>query len=793
MKRYRLFYFIPLATLLFGLLFNLVWIAEAAPIGATESSHNPKKVGGGDGQPSHFPIQPILTIKSESPAPAAVPVEGPLESAPVLTITKSANPDPGIAGDTLTYTIIVANNSITEATNVVITDTLDGNVIYNSASDGGTHNSGVVVWAVSSIPGGETISRTLLVTVGNVTSGTILSNIFEVTSSEGGADSGTLDTPVIVSADLAISKSNNKNGLVPGEQTTYTIIVTNNGPSNVTGATVTDNFPSMSGITWSCTPSSGANCTASSAGNINDTVDIPVGGSITYMATGTVDPGARGTLANTASVAVPAGAIDPVSGNNSATDTDNLSPKADVGVTKSDSPDPVIAGNNLTYNLTVTNNGPSDATQVKLTDNLPSGVSFISATPGSPTCTESGGTVICNLGTVAKGASVPVTIQANVSPSLTAGGLINLAQVERAELDENGANDLASASTTVQIRTDLAISKSDSPDPVSLGNQLTYTLNVVNNGPSNATGVEVTDVLPAQVNFVSVATNKGSCSGTSTITCSLGNMSKDETATITIVVAPQTAGTFSNTASVTGNETDPTGSNNSDTINTTFNKRTDLSVTNISSPNPVFPGGNLTYNLTVTNNGPSNATSVTLTNVLPGSDVALNSVTTSKGSCSGTSTITCNIGNLASGSSAQITIVVTVNSSASGVLSNSASVTGSEIDPDTANNSSTTNTSVGQFKFVYLPFIVKPEPTELWVKNTTTGNVTFVVRDLGTNAEITRCTVASGATIPCDHDNDGSNIFSPGIYKVVVSANCGSNTFNKTYDSGKQVTKVFCK
>ena len=96
---------------------------------------------------------------------------------------------------------------------------------------------------------------------------------------------------------------------------------------------------------------------------------------------------------------------------------------------------------------------------------------------------------------------------------------------------------------------------------------------------------------------------------------------------------------------------------------------------------------------------------------------------------------------------------------------------------------------------LYLPVLVKPSPTILSVHNDNTGgSVTVIVRTLGTNAEVTRCTVPNNATLPCDHDRDGSNIFPPGAYNVNVASVCGpAVTVVKTYDSGPQTTRVFCQ
>src|SRR5207249_1720154 len=137
-------------------------------------------------------------------------------------------------------------------------------------------------------------------------------------------------------------------------------------------------------------------------------------------------------------------------------------------------------------------------------------------------------------------------------------------------------------------KADLAISKTDSPDPVIAGTNLTYTITVTNNGPGAATSVTMTDPLPGTVTFVSATPSQGTCSGTSTVSCNLGTLVNGGSATVTIVVTPTQAGGISNTASVAANEFDPNPDNNSATQGTTVNPPSaDLSVTKTDSPDPV--------------------------------------------------------------------------------------------------------------------------------------------------------------------------------------------------------------
>jgi uncharacterized repeat protein (TIGR01451 family) len=118
---------------------------------------------------------------------------------------------------------------------------------------------------------------------------------------------------------------------------------------------------------------------------------------------------------------------------------------------------------------------------------------------------------------------------------------------------------------------DVAITELDSPDPATVGNSLTYTITVTNNGPGTATGVTMNDSLPGGVSVVSVTPSQGSCDGTSTISCTLGTLANGAAAMVTIVVTPTQTGALSNTATVTANESDPDPNNNSATESTTVN------------------------------------------------------------------------------------------------------------------------------------------------------------------------------------------------------------------------------
>lgn len=255
-------------------------------------------------------------------------------------------------------------------------------------------------------------------------------------------------------ADLGVSKTDGQTSSVPGQAVAYTIVASNAGPSSVTGATVTDTLPAvLTGATWTCTASGGSSCPSSGTGHIAASVALLAGGTATFTLDATVAPSATGALANTATIAPPAGVLDPVPGNDSATDTDALTPLADLAVSVADSPDPVGQGGPLTYTIVATNLGPSASSSVTVTETLPGVVAFVSSTPGPPTCAYAAGVVTCTLGALAPGADATVTVQTSVSTTAL-GTITGTATVAGPATDPVPANDAEVETTLVTVRAD---------------------------------------------------------------------------------------------------------------------------------------------------------------------------------------------------------------------------------------------------------------------------------------------------------------------------------------------------
>ena len=168
------------------------------------------------------------------------------------------------------------------------------------------------------------------------------------------------------------------------------------------------------------------------------------------------------------------------------------------------------------------------------------------------------------------------------------------------------------------------MTKADAPDPViSGGPQLTYSIAVTNNGPGDATGVVVTDTLPAGVVFGTANATVGTCAQDSgVVTCDIGSLANGAGSDITIAVSPDvvsTATDITNTVTVTATEEDPTPGNNTATTTTTVNPpEADMSVRVTSTPAEPLINENITYDLTISNAGPSDNTGVVVTVELPG-------------------------------------------------------------------------------------------------------------------------------------------------------------------------------
>ena len=230
--------------------------------------------------------------------------------------------------------------------------------------------------------------------------------------------------------------------------------------------------------------------------------------------------------------------------NNSSTDTDTLTPQADLGITKTDGVASVVPGTNDTYTLTVNNNGPSTVTDATVSDLLPAGTTFVSATGGA-SYNAATNTVSYTAGTLAQGDSTSFALTLAISPALT-GTLVNTATVAPPSgvTDTNPDNNSSTDTDTLTPQADLGITKTDGVATVVPGTNDTYTLTVDNNGPSTVTGATVSDVLPAGTTFVSATGGASYNATTNTVSYTTGTLAQGDTTsfTLTLAISPTLTG-----------------------------------------------------------------------------------------------------------------------------------------------------------------------------------------------------------------------------------------------------------
>ena len=637
----------------------------------------------------------------------------------------------------ITYMVVVGNSGPSAVTNATFSDVVPSAVTgvnwtcggaTAGASCGTTSGSGNnISTTIASLPVGGTVIFTITGT--GPSSGSFVNSAL-ITPPSGVSDpdptdniAGPVITNVVITADLAITKTDGSATYTPGGTVIYNIVVTNNGPDAVTNAAVADTLPAaVTSAAWTCTASAGSSCgAANGAGNIASTVSLLSGGTATYTVTAQISSGATGNLVNTATVTAPPGVTDPTPGNNSATDTDTPNTITDLAITKTDGAATYTPGGGITYTIVVTNNGPSNATGASIADTIPASITgtTITCTPsGTASCGANGssGNNLSFTGVnINAGAAnfVTITVSGTVGAGTT-GNLVNTAVVTvgAGQTDPTAGNNTATDTDTPNAITDLAITKTDGSATYTAGGAITYTIVVTNNGPSNATGVSVADTIPASITGTTiscVANGAASCgtNGSAGNALSFTNVSiatgpaNSLTITVSGTVGAGTTGNLTNTATVTAGagQTDPTAGNNSATDTDTPNAITDLAITKTDGSATYMPGNAITYTIVVTNNGPSNATGASIADTIPASITGTTITCTPSGtaSCGTNASAGNNLSftgvNINAGAANFVTITVsgTVNPGTTGNLTNTATVTpgANQTDPNQANNSAT--------------------------------------------------------------------------------------------------------
>lgn len=656
-----------------------------------------------------------------------------------LTLTKTHPSGPVLAGTTVGYTLTASNLGPSDTAGPIeISDVLPAGEAFVSATGTGwncpppSDQTVVCTRAFGLISGATAPPVTVIATVGATVGPSTITNTATVNGPnfDPAPGNNVAHDPTVVSTSAAVTIAKSGSRVVTaGATTSYSLVVTNAGPSDTANLVVSDTLPlgetavSISGTGWACTLAT-LTCSRSDLGVTSSTITV-----VTLVASDIAD---GASLTNTASTSW----SDSGGTNTSnAVFTSTVQAIANLQLTKSAGTPKANAGDRESFSFGLTNTGASDAVQpITITDTLPSGMSFLSST-GNWTCTLMPGNtqrVDCRLdGTrrLPSGGTAPVLVlTVQLAASLTTGTITNTAVAATPTRESTLADNSASAAVTISQLTDLSITKTLT-SAVRIGDRSTFSLAVHNNGPSDAHAVTVVDVIPSSLTNIDVsgvdptwACVIGSTTASGTpVDCSLtGVLMAGGNAPAIVIGATVVAAaypSFDNTATVATTTTDSDPSNNSSTITVAVPAQVTLSVVK-QHLGVLVVGQNGSYRITVSNAGPTaQPGGYRITDALPAGLSYVSESGNGTSCIASGSIVTCTFANdLANGASASITLTVAVGKAAYPSVTNSATVetTSELLDPagvtgrDVANVSAATLavTGTGGFAVALLLLLV---------------------------------------------------------------------------------------
>ncbi|MFD0992020.1 T9SS type B sorting domain-containing protein, partial [Tenacibaculum geojense] len=684
-----------------------------------------------------------------------------------------SNATPNV-GDVVLFSITVSNSGPSNATGVSISDVLP--VGYGSISNidnGGVQAGNTITWSGLSVASSGSLvvsfEATVLAPTGvadeYVNSAWITgSDQFDPDSDpssdatvddngDGIADDDE-DTAMVVpqSADLSIVKTINDSTPNVGDVVMFTLSITNSGPDVATGVSVSDVVPN--GYTVGAINDGGVlvgntiSWNGLSIGSTNGVV------SVSYEAT-VLAPGVGVSYTNNASI-IGSDQFDPDSDPSSdATVDDNgdgiadddetsITPiveQADLSLTKIvvDGDTTPLIGTEITFEIRVTNNGPSNATGVSVIDLLPSGYDFVLYSSTAGTYDENTG--LWQVGNISSGESETLLIDVLVNST---GDYLNIAEVTTSDVfdidstpnnddgDQSEDDEDSAVVTPVVPMADLSLVKTvvDGDTTPLIGSEITFQITVTNDGPQNATGVSVLDLLPTGYDFVLYSSTEGTYNE-STGLWNIGNIASGTSETLLIDVLVNETGEYRNVAQViTSDIVDIDSTPNNDdgdqseddedsAVTNPVIHVADLSVTKevVDGDTTPLVGQEITFEITVRNDGPQEATGVEITDVIP-SGYDYQTFSSSTGTYDELTGIWV-VGNLANGDVETLLIDVTVNPN--GNYLNTTEITASNVfDIDsTPNNGDTSEDDYAEALTTPVQLIA-----DLSITKTTVGNIT---------------------------------------------------------------------
>ena len=578
-----------------------------------------------------------------------------------MEVEKTVNESNPNYRDNVTWSIVVRNNGPDVAHDVIVNDVLPGSLIWISDDSNGKYNPRTGIWTIAQLNHGVEI-RLNIVAMVNGTG--ITQNNVSVTAREFDYDLSNNNASEIVevnkTADVSIVKIVDDSNPLYGNLITWTLIAKNNGPDKATSVAVEDILPKGlilvdvvttkgfydKGVWYLCCLENGE----------EESLDI------------ICEVNTTGNITNYASIT--AEEDDPNIHNNVDNETIDVPLTVDLEVVKQVSNKNPYYGENIVWFISIKNNGPDNATNVVLNDLLDENLIY-------NYYTASVGQFIGN-NWVIEQLNSKETAYLNISCMVNGLGIIyNHASANCSEYDLNMSNNNDSEFIDALPVADLSVIKIVNVSNPNYGEFIKWTVIVSNNGPNNASGVIVRDTMPKGITLI-----KASDFIYSDGTWYVGDLVVGEVRELDMICKVSATGTFTNFASVQGNEFDPDVDNNNANESIFVNPACDLIITKTASKYYYKLGDIITYSIKLTNNGPDDARKIEVNDVHDDS-LVLKSFKASKGSFNKL-TQTWSINKLAAGESAEL--LVDAIATGKGIVKNIVSATSETFDYNLDNN-----------------------------------------------------------------------------------------------------------
>ncbi|MGA9341645.1 MAG: hypothetical protein WBV61_04860 [Rhodanobacteraceae bacterium] len=669
---------------------------------------------------------------------------------PTVSVVKTADQQQLVPGGVVTYTVTVGNSG-DDANGTVLRDPVPSGIDQFSwtctgfgtqcPADSGT---GGLQEQFSVFPAGAQAVYSITAQVSQDAVDSV-TNVASLTPIAGGVCENdmcdaalTLPVAPVPMANLTITKTADVTEAIPGQPITYTITVTNIGDAAALDTVLADPLPAgLGGFNWTCTSSTNECPNASGSGDIDETIPM-LTGEVTYQATAVVNrqPPPPATIVNVATITPMNGATcdQDVCTATSSVPT-GMAGAAQINVSKTTQNQQATPGGQVSYFISISNSGQTDAGAVTIVDPIPTGLTQFTWTciEDGATCPNASGTgaIDQTIATLPVNGFIGYNITATVSPTPPP----NVTNTATATPADGMGCTATSCTSSVTLPTGttgaphITVTKSTQATEVLPGGQVQYTVQVRNDGTADTGPVSVSDAIPAGLtSFSWTCIGSGvtcpSPSGSGSIDESLRTLPASANVSYTInanvSANPPPAG-VTNTATAAPADgmgcEDPTTCTSSVTLPVGTPPAADILVNKVANVTSLTPGGQVIYTVSISNDGDGDGQQIAVEDPIPTGIAAFSWTCAPVSSCanaSGSGSINELLASLPAGGQATYTITASVAANASGNVTNTASALPS--DPSICSGSNCTSS-------VTLPVIPPGMPNLLVTKTSDVGLV----------------------------------------------------------------------